>query len=87
MLAVSQNICPDNIAVALYHSVCAAELMGLVRKQGGVNSTENHEGPLLASQSADFIAAQCVAGVNADTNDVAGRNACDVQLLQGFVNN
>src|SRR6266496_2101354 len=51
-----------------------------------MNSTENHECPLLASQPADFIAAQCVAGVNSNSNNVAGPNACDIQLLQGFIN-
>src|SRR6266496_1508988 len=51
-----------------------------------MNSTENHECPLLASQPADFIAAQCVAGVNPNSNNVAGCNACDIQLLQGLIN-
>jgi hypothetical protein len=46
-----------------------------------MNTTENHECPLLASQPADFIAAQCVAGMNSNSNNVAGRNACDIQLF------
>src|SRR5215469_509262 len=51
-----------------------------------MNSTENHKCPLLASLPADFIAAQCVAGVNSNSHNVAGRNACDIQLFQGFIN-
>jgi hypothetical protein len=51
-----------------------------------MNSTENHKCPLLARQPADFIAAQCIAGVNSNSNNVAGSNACDIQLFQRFIN-
>jgi hypothetical protein len=51
-----------------------------------VNSTENHKCPLLASQSADFIATQCIACVNSNSYNVPRRNASDIQLLQRFVN-
>ena len=51
-----------------------------------MNSSENYECPSLTCQSADFIAAQCVARVNSNSNNVAGRNGRDIQLLQGFVN-
>ena len=51
-----------------------------------MNSTENYECPSLTCHSANFIAAQCVARVNSNSNNVAGRNGRDIQLLQRFVN-
>ena len=86
IFAIFQNTCPGPIAIAFYYGVRASEFVRLVRKQGCMNSTVDHECPSLASQPADFIAAQCVAGVNSNSNNVAGRNGCDIQLLQCFIN-
>lgn len=51
-----------------------------------MNSTENYECPSLTCQSPNFIPAQCVARVNSNANNVAGRNGREIQLLQRFVN-
>jgi len=86
IFAVFQDTCPGSIAITFNDGVCASEFVRLVRVKGCVNSTENHKCPLLASQSADFIAAQCIARVNSNSNNVLSRNASDIQLLQRFVN-
>jgi len=42
--------------------------------------------PLVCVLAADFIATQCIARVNPNSNNIPSRNASDIQLLQCFVN-
>jgi len=41
---------------------------------------------MFAGQSADFIAMQCIARANPNSNNIPSRNASDIQLLQCFIN-
>src|SRR5215469_10902486 len=86
IFTVFQNTCPGSIAITFNDGVCASEFVRLLRVKGCVDPTEYHKCPLLARQSANFIAAQCIAGVNSNSHNVPSRNASDIQLLQCFVN-
>src|SRR4029077_13768172 len=86
ILTVFQDACPGSIAITFNDGVCASELVRLLRIKCCVNSTEDHKCPLFASQPADFIATQCIARVNSNSNDIPSRNESDIQLLQCFVN-
>src|ERR1700751_2562339 len=86
IFTVFQDTCPGSIAIAFNDGVCASEFVRLLRIKCGVNSTEDHKCPLLASQHADFIATQCIARVNSNSNNIPSRNGSDIQLLQCFVN-
>src|SRR5215831_15891552 len=86
ILTVFQYTCPDSVTIAFNDGVCASEFMRLFRVKGCVNSTENHKCPFLASQAADFIATQCIACVNPNSNNIPSPNASDIQPLQRFIN-
>ena len=76
---------PDQVAVALDDRVRLAVLVRFVRKQRGVNAAEDDPRAALAREPADFVAAQRIAGVNADADDVAGRDHRRIERLERFV--
>jgi hypothetical protein len=86
IFTVFQDTCPGSIAITFNDGVCASEFVRLFRIKCCVNSTEDHKCPLFAGQPADFIATQCIARVNPNSNNIPSRNASDIQLLQGFIN-
>lgn len=86
IFTVFKDICPGSIAVTFNYSMCASEFVSLLRIKCCVNSTEDHKCPLFASQPADFIATQRIAGVNSNSNNIPSCNTSDIQLLQCFVN-
>src|SRR5437870_4864582 len=86
ILTVFQYTCPGSIAIAFNDGLCASEFVRLLRIKCCVNPTEDHKCPLFASQPADFIATQCIARVNPNSNNIPSRNASDIELLQCFVN-
>ena len=61
--------------------------MRLVRIQRGVNAAEHDPGAAFARDAADLVAAQRVAGVDADADDVAGLDRCGIEHFQRFVRN
>jgi hypothetical protein len=70
-LAVREHLGPDDVAIAANDRVRPAFLPRLVREQRRVDAAVDDErsgGPRLAP---DFVAAQGVAGVDADADDVA----------------
>ena len=71
-LAVAQHLTPDVIAIAPRHRVRAAELDRLVRIERRVNAAVDDVRAALARRAPDFVAAQRVAGMDADADDVAG---------------
>lgn len=83
--AVFQDRCPRQIAIPFNHGVCASEIVRLLWIKCCVHSTEHHNCTLLSSQSANLIAAQCIAGVDSNSNHVPGRNAFHIQRFQCFV--
>ena len=62
-----------------------AQVKGLLGKQRGVNAAVDHPGAPRPRHAPHFIAAQCVAGVNADADNVAACDALRLNLLQRFV--
>ena len=83
--AVMNYFVPDDVAIALHHRVRAAVLKRLLRIERGMDSPEHNPGAALACRAADFVSSQCVAGVNADTDDVAGLNTLQVEVFQSFI--
>ena len=83
--AVTNRVPPRHVAIAFDDGVRAAERMRLLRVQRRVDPAEDDPGPALARDPADFVAAQRVACVNADPDDVAGLNRRVIQHLQRFV--
>ena len=79
------DLAPDQVAVALHHGVRLAALERLLRKQRGVNAAVHDPGAALAGHAADLVAAQRVAGVDADADDVAGRDCRWIDRLERFV--
>jgi len=86
ILTIFQDTRPGSIAITFNDRVCASEFVRLLRIKCCVNSTEDYTCSLLACQPADFIATQCIARVNPNSNNIPSRNASDIQLLQCFVN-
>ena len=54
----------------------AAVLVRLLGKERRVNAAEDDPRAALARHAADLVAAQRVAGVDADADDVAGARSC-----------
>ena len=86
ILTIFQDTRPGSIAITFNDRVCASEFVRLLRIKCCVNSTEDYTCSLLTCQPADFIATQCIARVNPNSNNIPSRNASDIQLLQCFVN-
>ncbi len=83
--AIGDDLCPGEIAVAFDDGVCFAALERFLRKQRGVNSAVDDPGAAGARHAADRVAAQGVAGVDADADDVAGLNGLGHNLLERFI--
>ena len=83
--AVAQHLAPDDVAVALDDRVRPAELVRLVRIERGVNAAVDDGRAAALGRVADLVAAQRVAGVNADADDVAGLDGGEVDRLERFV--
>ena len=76
---------PDDVAVAANDGVRAAELMGLVWIQRGVDAAEHDGRAARARTLPDLVAAKRVTGVNANPNYVAGLHAVNIERLQRLV--
>ena len=50
-----------------------------------MNSAKNYVGPALARQRPNFVAAQCIGGMNADAHGIACLNALGIQRAKGFI--
>ena len=83
--AVGHDLLPDEVAVAADDRVRRAVLARFVRKQRGVNAAVHDPGAALPGDPSDLVAAQGVARVDADADDVAGDDRFGVQRLEGFV--
>ena len=65
--------------------MCAAQIERLVGVERGVDAAENHDRPPGSREGANFVSAKGVAGVNTDSDDIAGSNGFDVEGLERFV--
>jgi hypothetical protein len=50
-----------------------------------MDSPEHYPGTALSDGTAHLVSSQCVAGVNADTHDIAFLNTLDIEMFQGFI--
>ena len=76
---------PGDIAVAFDYSVSVAALKGFFGVEGGVDAAVDDPGSALAGDAADFVAAQGVAGVDADADNVAGLDGFGGDLFERLV--
>ena len=84
--AVGDHLGPDHVAIALDDSVAFSLLQSFFGKESGVYSAVSDPGAAGARQLADRIAAEGVAGMDADANDVACMDGGGIDLLEAFVN-
>src|SRR5678816_2262658 len=82
---VRNSLSPDDVPVAFYHGARVANLAGLVRIQGCVNSTVDYSCSALAQFAAEIKSAMHVRGVDANSHDIARIDGGWVELFQGFV--
>jgi hypothetical protein len=85
--ALAHDLTPHEIAIAFDDGVCVPVLQHFVGKQGGVDAAVNDPGALFAGNFADFVAADGVAGMDADADDIPLTDGRRVQEFQTFVNN
>ena len=83
--AIVDDAPPNDIAIAFDDAVRVAAFEGLFRKQGRVDAAIDDGGAALFRELADFIAAQRIAGMDADADDVAGLYLGGVDLLDRFI--
>ena len=57
-----------------------------IREQRRMDAAEHDPRTALTRHAADRVAAQRIAGVDADTDDVPGRNIGGIDLVERFVN-
>jgi hypothetical protein len=65
--------------------VAAAEPERFIGIERGVNAAIDDEGTPVAGDLADLVSAERIACVDADADDIAGRDARRVELLQRLV--
>ena len=82
--AVRDHLRPHEIAVALDDGVRAAERGGFLRIERRVDAAEHDVGAARARLLADFVALNRVAGMNADADDVAGRDGIRGPRVRAF---
>ena len=82
---VGDGFAPGDVAVAFDHGVSVASFEGFFGKERGVDAAVDDPGTALAGDATDLVAAEGVAGVNADADDVAGLDGFGDDLLDGFV--
>ncbi len=83
--AVGDGLRPGDVAVAFDDGVGLAALEGFFGKERGVDAAVDDPGSALAGHAADLVAAQGVAGVDADADDVAGLDGVGDDLLERLV--
>jgi len=83
--AIDYRLAPGNVAVSGHHRMSLTQVQSLFRKQGGVNSAVDHPRPTAARHPAHFVAAQGVARMNADADDIARLDGFRHHLLQRLI--
>src|SRR4051812_42778080 len=70
--AVGDGVPPHYVTIAGDDGVRAAEFVRLIGIERRVDAAEDYVSPALASHLAHFVPAQRIAGMDSDTDDVAG---------------
>ena len=73
------------IAVAAHRRMRLSALVAFVRKERGVDPAVDDQAPRARAMLPDLIAAQRVAGMDADADNVAGGNGVRIQRIQRLV--
>ena len=82
---VGDDLAPGDIAIAFDDGVGVAALEGFFGEEGGVDAAVDDRCAAFVGEAAYFVAAESVAGVDADAYDVAGLDGGGVDLLDGLV--
>jgi hypothetical protein len=77
---------PHHIAIASDDGVRATALMRLVWIQRRVYAAEDDRDPATPRRRADFVAAQRVAGVDPNPDDVTSSYSLEIERLERFIN-
>jgi hypothetical protein len=83
--AAGDRFAPGDVAVSGDYGVGVAALEGFFGEEGGVDAAVDDPGSALAGDAAYFVAAEGVAGVDADADDVAGLDGFGDDLFEGLV--
>ena len=76
---------PDDVAVAADDRVRAAEFVRFVGVERGVYAAEDHRRAARSRGGADLVAAQRVARVDPDPDNVARLDVVEIERLERFV--
>ena len=82
--AIGDDLAPGDVAVAFDDGVGVAALEGFFGKEGGVDAAVDDPGAAVAGDATDFVAAEGVAGVDADADDVAGLDGFGSRSARGI---
>jgi hypothetical protein len=82
---IGDHSTPDDVAVPLYDRVRAAVLVDFVGKERRMDAAVDHPRAFLAHLAADFVAFQRIAGMDADADDVAGRDVVEIDGFERFI--
>ncbi len=83
--AVCEDLRPDHIAIAFDDRVGAAVFECFFGIERGVDAPIDDPGAAFAEPAAEGVAAEGVAGVDADAGDVAGLNTAGIDLFERFI--
>ena len=78
--AIRQRLCPDNIAIAFYHRVCASKFKRFLGIKRGMNPAKDNVRAPAPCDLPNLITAQRIDGVNADSDHVTGMKALRLHL-------
>ena len=83
--AVLDDLRPDAVAIARHYGMRAAAFQGLLRIQRCVDAAEHHVRSPFTRRSTDLVAAQRIARVNSDSDNVTVADPIRVERLQRLV--
>src|SRR5579859_1412431 len=78
--AILEHTRPGHVAIAFNHGVRSAQFSRFFRIQRGMDAAKDHVSATVARNFAEFIAAQSVAGVDADAYNIT---RSDAQRISG----
>ena len=84
---VAKRLSPGQISIAANHAMGGSAFKRLFRIECRMNPSKDNQRSALSRQAAHRVSAQCVAGVNTDTDDVAGLDCSRIQGFYSFIAN
>lgn len=83
--AVGNDLSPGDVAISFDDRMRLTAIEGFLGEERGVDATVDDPGSAFARDVANFIAAQGIAGMDADTDNVAGLDGVGDDLFERFV--